>query len=259
MSPEREFESQVKSNIEKLGKDLDLQGLSRIWTREIIPYKYAYNFRWLGQPVIQTPQDIVAWQELIWQVKPDLIIETGIAHGGSLILSASILAMLDMEDALNNAISFDPRKSHRKVLGIDIDIREHNRIAIEKHPLSSRIQMIQGSSVDDAIIEQVHTIAKKHSRILICFDSNHSHEHVLAELQAYAPLVTVGSYCVVFDTGIEDIPEHLCFGRPWGKGNNPKTAVREFLKSHDEFEIDNEIEWKLLITSASDGWLKRVK
>ncbi len=259
MSYESEFELQVRSNIDRIGKDLDLQALSRIWIREIIPYKYAYNFRWLGQPIMQTPQDIVAWQELIWQIKPDLIIETGIAHGGSLILSASILTMLDMEDALNQTVPFDPRKSHRTVLGIDIDIREHNRIAIEKHPMACRIQMIQGSSVDKSIVDHVHEIAKDHSKILICFDSNHTHEHVLAELEAYAPLVSVGSYCVVFDTGIEDLPDHLCFGRPWGKGNNPKTAVWEFLKHHEEFEIDNEMEWKLLIHSAPDGWLKRVK
>jgi len=259
VSHESEFESQVRSNIERIGKDLDLQALSRIWIREIIPYKYAYNFRWLGQPIMQTPQDIVAWQELIWQIKPDLIIETGIAHGGSLILSASILTMLDMEDALNQTVPFDPRKSHRTVLGIDIDIREHNRIAIEKHPMAGRIQMIQGSSVDKSIVDHVHEIAKDHSKILICFDSNHTHEHVLAELEAYAPIVSVGSYCVVFDTGIEDLPDHLCSDRPWGKGNNPKTAVWEFLKNHDEFEIDKEIEWKLLIHSAPDGWLKRVK
>ena len=259
MSRESEFESQVLSNIERMGKDLDLQGLSRIWIREIIPYKYAYNFKWLGQPIMQTPQDIVAWQELIWQIKPDLIIETGIAHGGSLILSASMLAMLDMEDALYHAIPFDPRKSHRTVLGIDIDIREHNRIAIEKHPLAGRIHMIQGSSTDKEIVDQVYTIAKEHSKIMICLDSNHTHEHVLAELEAYAPLVSVGSYCVVFDTGIEDLPEHLCADRPWGKGNNPKTAVWEFLQHHDGFEIDKEIEWKLLIHSAPDGWLKRVK
>lgn len=259
MSHESEFESLVHSNIERMGKDLDLQGLSRIWIREIIPYKYAYNFRWLGQPILQTPQDIVAWQELIWQIKPDLIIETGIAHGGSLILSASMLAMLDMEDAIKNATPFDPRKSHRKVLGIDIDIRQHNRLAIEKHPMAGRIQMIQGSSTDKAIVDQVHAIAKEHSKILVFFDSDHTHKHVLAELEAYAPLVSVGSYCVVFDTGIEDLPDHLCSNRPWGKGNNPKTAVWEFLKSHNEFLIDKEMEWKLLIHSAPDGWLKRVK
>jgi len=259
MSPIKQFSDEVKVNIEGLGRDRDLQDLSRIWLRDTLKHRYTYNFSCLGRPIIQYPQDIVAMQELIWEVKPDLIIETGIAHGGSLILSASMLAMLDMFDAIEQGITLDPKKSSRKVLGIDIDIRTHNLEAIEAHPIASRIQMIQGSSVAPEIIEQVYQIAKDYNRILICLDSNHTHEHVLSELKAYAHLVSLGSYCVVFDTVIDDMPKEMFPDRSWGPGNNPKTAVWEYLKTHPSFEIDKSIQHKLLITVAPDGYLKRVK
>jgi len=220
--------------------------------------KYSYNFSWMGRPIIQYPQDMVAMQELIWAIKPDLIVETGIAHGGSLIFMASILAQLDMCEAIEAGTSFNPKESHRKVLGIDIDIRAHNRGAIEVHPLASRIEMIQGSSIAPEIVAQVHKIASNHKRILVCLDSNHTHEHVLAELQAYAPLTSVGSYCVVFDTIVEDLSAEMFPDRPWGPGDNPKTAVWEYLKTHSEFQIDESIQQKLLITVAPDGYLKRV-
>lgn len=226
---------------------------------ESILSKYSYNFSWMGRPIIQYPQDIVAMQELIWQIKPDLIIETGIAHGGSLILSASMLALLDMTDAIETNAMINPKQSYRKVLGIDIDIRAHNRVAIEAHPMATRIQMIEGSSIAPEIIEQVKEIAKSYQRILVCLDSNHTHEHVLEELKAYAPLTSVDSYCVVFDTIIEDLPDNMFPDRPWGVGNNPKTAVWEFLKNNDQFITDKEIENKLLITVAPDGYLKRVR
>ena len=197
-------------------------------------------------------------QELIWQIQPDLIIETGIAHGGSFILSASMLAMLDMADAITTTRSLNSTESQRKLLGIDIDIRSHNRAAIEAHPMASRIQMIQGSSIASEIIEQVRTIATGYRRILIFLDSNHTRDHVLAEFEAYAPLVSEGSYSVVFDTAVEDMPAYLFPNRPWGPGNNPKTAVWEYLKSHPEFQIDKELEHKLLITVAPDGYLKKI-
>ena len=252
-----QFQNDVLSNIKSLGDDKDIQALSRVWVREIARHRYAYNFFWLGRPIIQFPQDIVAMQELIWEIKPDLVIETGIAHGGSLIFSASMLAILDMCDAIEEKKSIDPSQSKRKVLGIDIDIRSHNREAIEAHPMASRIQMIQGSSISREIIDQVHSIAAQYSKILVCLDSNHAHEHVLEELKAYAPLVSNGSYCVVFDTLVEDMPKEMFPDRPWGPGNNPKTAVFEFLKSHPEFEIDKSIDHKLLISVAPDGFLKR--
>jgi cephalosporin hydroxylase len=220
--------------------------------------KYSYNFTWQSRPIIQYPQDIIAMQELIWSIKPDLIIETGIAHGGSLVFSASMLAQLDICDAIEAGISFNPKESGRKVLGIDIDIRAHNRAAIMAHPMASRIQMIQGSSISLEIIKQVKQVACNYNRILVCLDSNHTHKHVLAELEAYAPLTSVGSYCVVFDTIIEDLPAKMFPDRPWGPGDNPKTATWEYLKTHTEFEIDKSIQHKLLITVAPDGYLKRV-
>jgi cephalosporin hydroxylase len=252
-------EDEVRRNIERQGRDTDLRGLSKIWVREIIPYNYAHNFRHLGRPIIQAPQDIVAVQEIIWEQKPDLIIETGIAHGGSLVLSASMLALLDMADAIEKGAVFDPRQSNRKVVGVDIEIRPHNRLAIETHPMATRIQLVEGSSVAPDIIKQVHEAAAGFKRVMVCLDSNHTHAHVLAELSAYASLVSTNSYCIVFDTGIEDLPAHFYGDRPWGKGNNPKTAVWEFLRTHPEFEVDKGIEQKLLITSAPDGFLKRVR
>ncbi|MDP4835729.1 MAG: cephalosporin hydroxylase family protein, partial [Burkholderiales bacterium] len=212
----------------------------------------------LGRPIIQYPQDMVAMQELIWEVKPDLIIETGIAHGGSLIMSASMLGLLDMCEAIETGAVLNPKNSKRKVLGLDIDIRQHNREAIEAHPMSSRIQMIQGSSIAPEVIEQVKTVAKNYQRVLVCLDSNHTHDHVLAELEAYAPLTSVGSYCVVFDTIVEGMPKAMFPDRPWGPGDNPKTAVWEFLKTHAEFEIDKSLDHKLLISVAPDGYLKRI-
>lgn len=210
---------------------------------------YTYNFTWLGRPIIQFPQDIVAMQELIWKIKPDLIIETGIAHGGSLIFSASMLTLLEICGEIEKG----------EVLGIDIDIRAHNKAAIEAHPMSKKITMFQGSSIDEDMIKKVHEFAKRGKKILVCLDSNHTHEHVLAELKAYAPLVSVGSYCAVFDTIVEDLPDTLWNERPWGKGNNPKTAVWEYLKTNDDFIIDEQIDNKILITVAPDGYLKRIK
>jgi cephalosporin hydroxylase len=259
MKRHEEFQKEVQANIASLGQDKDLQALSRIWVREISPHKWAYNFTWFGRPAIQFPNDAWAMQELIWTIKPDLIIETGIAHGGSLIFSASMLAMLDMCDAIESGETLNPKISKRKILGIDIDIREHNREAIEAHPLSSRIQMIQGSSIATETIGKVHEIASNYKCVLVCLDSNHTHEHVLAELNAYASLTSIGSYCVVFDTLIEDMPDDLTSDRPWGRGNNPKTAVWEYLKSNKQFEIDTDIHNKLLITVAPDGYLKRMR
>jgi cephalosporin hydroxylase len=257
MNPIEQFKIQVAENISQIGLDKDVQALSRIWSRETIPYGYTYNFSFLGRPIIQYPQDMVAIQELIWKVKPDLIIETGIAHGGSLIMSASMLALLDMCEAIESGTVLNPKITKRKVLGLDIDIRHHNREAIEAHPMSSRIQMIQGSSIAPEVIAQVKTVAKNHQRVLVCLDSNHTHDHVLAELEAYAPLTSVGSYCVVMDTAIEDMPKEMFPDRPWGPGDNPKTAVWEYLESHPEFEIDKSIQHKLMITVAPDGYLKR--
>ena len=275
MKPSRNNDAIVKFSVEcnervasYIGGDISNAAFN-FMRASTIP-KYSYNFSWLSRPIIQYPQDMVAMQELIWQVKPDLIIETGIAHGGSLILSASMLALIDYCEAAETGKTLDPKASRRRVLGLDIDIRAHNRAAIEAHPLAHKIDMIQGSSIAPEIIAQVHEYAKGYERILVCLDSNHTHEHVLAELEAYAPLVSPDSYCVVFDTIIEDMPDDMFPDRPWGKGNNPKTAVWEYLRRLKEegrtaadgaplhFEIDKIIENKLLITVAPDGYLHRI-
>lgn len=248
MSEYQKFKQECAEEIEALGQDKELAGLTRQWMDRANQGKYSYHFEWLGRPIIQYPQDIVAMQELIWAVQPDLIIETGIAHGGSLIFSASMLAL--------NAACGGPQDA--RVLGLDIDIRAHNRAAIEAHPLANRITMIQGSSIAPEIIAQVHQFAANYKRILVCLDSNHTHDHVLAELEAYAQLTSVGSYCVVFDTVIEDMPADMFPNRPWGPGNNPKTALRAWIAKHPEFVVDRSIEHKLLATVAPEGFLKRV-
>ena len=251
------FAAECDAEIRAQALDSNVNSMSLDWLIGTSKFKYSYHFKFLGLPLIQYPQDMVAVQELVWSIKPDLIIETGIAHGGSLILSASMLALLDMTDAIGEGRQIDPRVSSRKVLGIDIDIRAHNRAAIEAHPMASRIEMIQGSSIAPDIIEKVHAFAKNYKRIMVCLDSNHTHAHVSEELKAYAALTSKGSYCIVFDTIIEDMPEDAFPDRPWGPGDNPKTAVWEFLKSHPEFEIDNKIHDKFQITVAPDGYLRR--
>jgi cephalosporin hydroxylase len=248
-NPTFEFTKSISDRALNNSYSKDMLKFSSAFMQISVQQKYSYNFQWQGRPIIQYPQDVLAMQELIWSVKPDLIIETGIAHGGSLIFSASMLEL--------NATCGGSQNG--EVLGIDIDIRQHNREAIEAHPLFKRISMIEGSSIAPEVVKQVKVkVADKH-KVLVCLDSNHTHEHVLAELEAYANLVTPGSYCVVFDTIIEDLPDDLFPDRPWGKGNNPKTAVWEFLKTHPEFEIDKSIQNKLLITVAPDGYLKRVE
>jgi cephalosporin hydroxylase len=238
------FDERNKKFIKTMSKDKEFKKISQQWFDTSLKYEYSYHFTWLGRPIIQYPQDILAIQEIIWKAKPDLIIETGIAHGGSLILSASILELL----------------GNGHVLGIDIDIRKDNKNKIEKHPMFKRITMIQGSSIDKKIIKKVHEFSKDKKKIMIILDSNHTHKHVLEELKAYSSLVTKNSYLVVFDTIIEDLPEELINKqRPWGIGNNPKTAVHEFLKKNKRFKIDKKIEDKLSFTVAPCGYLKCIK
>ena len=243
---DKKFEKRNRTFIKKLGKNQSLKKLSNKWMMESSLDEYSYHFKWFGLPIIQFPQDIIALQEIIWRIKPDLIIETGIARGGSLIFSASMLELL----------------GKGSVLGIDIVIRKQNKKNILKHPLSKRIKMIEGSSIDENVISKVYKIAEKNKKILVILDSNHSHTHVLSELNAYSKLVKKGSYLIVFDTRIDDIPKKyskkLMKGN-WSKGDNPKTAVHEFLKENNRFKIDKEIEDKLLITVAPDGFLRCVK
>ncbi len=254
-----EFEKEVERNLRGIGEDASFLAQTREWVKACLKHNYTHNYSWMGRPVIQVPQDTCGLQQIIWEVKPDLIIETGIAHGGSLVFSASMLALLDYAEAVERSTVLNPVQPARKVLGIDICIRPHNRAALDVHPMRSRIEMIEGSSIDAEVIAQVKRYAADYKRIMVFLDSNHTHDHVLAELEAYAPLVTVGSYCVVMDTGVEDLPDGFVTNRPWGKGNNPKTAVRDYVKRHPEFSADKMLEWKLAITAAEDGYLKRLR
>jgi cephalosporin hydroxylase len=243
MNEIEKFQLECKNNIEAQGKNEKLKVATAEFLKESIDSRYSYNFKWMGRPIIQYPQDMVIMQELIWDVKPDLIIETGIAHGGSLIFYASMLELIGKGE----------------ILGVDIDIREHNKKAILAHPMAKRIKMLQGSAIDPAIVAQVkdYTIGKQ--TVMVLFDSNHSHDHVLEELNLYSDLTTVGSYCVVFDTVVEDLSKGKYSDRPWDVGSNPKTAVFEFLKTNNNFIIDKAIDNKILISVAPDGYLKRIK
>jgi len=243
---DKTFEKTNKKNIALMNKNNNFKKLTKSWIKFSEKYQYSYHFSWMGRPIIQYPQDIVALQEIIWKVKPELIIETGIARGGSLIFSASMLQLI----------------GKGTVVGIDIDIRKQNKISIEKHPMFKRIKMIEGSSIDKKVIKKVHQLAKNKKRILVILDSNHSHEHVLEELKLYSPLVKKNSYLIVFDTVIEDISNSTISShqkRPWGKGNNPKTAVKQFLKSNTRFVNEKEIENKLIITVGPCGYLKCIR
>jgi cephalosporin hydroxylase len=244
MSEVAKFLEEVSGNIARLKGATDLQQRSREWLRDVGPFKYSYNFTWLGRPIIQVAQDVMAMQELIWSIRPELIVETGVAHGGSLIFHASMLELIG---------------NTGRVLGIDIDIREHNRKALTEHPMFKRIDLLQGSSIDENVVSQVHERARGKRPCLVVLDSNHTHDHVLAELRAYSSLVTSGSYLVVFDTAIEDLPADAIKDRPWGPGNSPRSAVRAFLKESDRFVVDDDIDAKLLISVAPGGYLRCVK
>lgn len=251
MNPLELFENERQVNLARQRDSADVQQLTQRWIGHPDLKTYSYNFNWLGRPVIQYPQDLIAMQELLFTIQPDCIIETGIAHGGSLIFYASLLEL--------NALCGGPKQAC--VYGVDIDIREHNREAIEAHPLYSRgrIHMLQGSSVTPEMIKKIHEVASGHSKILVVLDSNHTHAHVLAELEAYAQLVTPGSYCVVFDTIVARMPENAYPDRPWNIHDNPMTAVQAWLPQHPEFEIDAEMDSKLLISVAPSGYLRRTR
>jgi len=236
----KEFEEKNAEMIAQMNQDKALRRLSDDWLKATVPYQYTYHFTWMGRPIIQLPQDIIAVQELIWRVKPKWIVETGVAHGGSLVFLASMMELIG---------------NGGHVVGIDIDIRMHNRAAIEAHPMAKRIDLIQGSSIDEAIVRQVRDRVRE-GPVMVILDSNHTHEHVLRELQMYSPLVTKGSYLLVMDTAVEDLPKDFFPDRPWGPGDNPKTAVREFLAANRRFEVDREPENKLLLTVAPEGFLK---
>jgi cephalosporin hydroxylase len=241
MDPIEQFKQERRQAVSEMIKDEELRRKSIDWMIHADQYKYSYNFTWLGRPIIKLPADIIAFQEIIWNVKPDLIIETGIAHGGSIIFSASMLEILGKGE----------------VVAVDIDIREHNRRVIEEHPMMKRITMIQGSSIDPVIIDQIREKTLGKERVMVFLDSLHTHDHVLAELRAYWQFVTPGSYIVLPDTFIELFPKDYFKDRPWDVGNNPMTALRAFLEENDHFKVDHEISDKLLISEGIDAYLKR--
>ena len=263
----KEFQQECEEEIDIQGNNLELRAKSMDWLINANSNKYSYHFRWMDRPIIQYPQDIQMMQELIMKVRPDLIIETGIAHGGSIIFSASMLALLDLHESIEKKETYNFSESKRKVLALDIDIREHNKAEILMNPFSNYIEMWEGSSVDTGIINKVKSFVEDYKKIMIFLDSNHTHDHVLEELKAYANLVSVGSYVVVFDTIIEHLPQDLlpnesdpstAEARTYTKGNSPMTAVKEFLKTNSNFEIDKAIDNKLLISVAPEGYLKRI-
>lgn len=239
-----EFDQRNRDFIARMIGEESLKNDTARWFRTASRFEYSYHFKWLGRPIIQFPQDIVALQEIIWEIRPSVIVETGVARGGSLVLSASLLELLG-GDGL--------------VVGIDIDIREHNRLEIERHPFASRIKLIAGSSVSEEVISQVRSLTAGRSPVLVILDSNHTHEHVFRELELYAPLVTKGSYLVVFDTVIEQMPADFVQDRPWGPSNNPQTALNAYLRTTDRFSVDEQISAKLQISAAPGGYLRCIK
>lgn len=243
------FQQEKEQNIRAMTQDSNTNNVRKAFMDHVGKYKYGYYSTWMGRPIIQLPQDMIALQELVMTVQPDLIIETGIAHGGSIIYSASLLALLDI---------YSPVKDlKREVVGIDIEIRPHNRKAIEEHAMYERITMLEGSSVAQEILKQVKEIAMKHKKVMVLLDSCHTHEHVLNELREYAPLVSKGSYIVVYDTAVEFVDASYS-DRPWGKGNNLYTAVQSFLQENNQYELDINIENKYVLTSCPGGWLKKI-
>lgn len=244
MNPIEQFERERCERIASYSENPRINDAGREFLLETLRSKYSYNFSWMGRPIIQYPQDIIALQEIIWRIRPDCIIETGIAHGGSAIFLASMLHLLG-EDGI--------------VVGIDVDIRQHNRTEIENHPMYNRITLVEGSSTDSTVVERVKRIADARKRVMLCLDSDHTHQHVLDELRHYAPMVSVGSYCVVFDGIIEMVSDGFFENRSWGPGNSPYSAVRAFLDENDDFQVDQEIENKLVVTAAPSGYLKRMQ
>jgi len=252
-----QFRNDRAATLEAYGHDADLRNLSRDWLQQTMQKRYVYNFDWLGRPIIQYPHDMQALQEIIWRTRPDVIIETGVAHGGSLMLSAGLLTLLDYADAVAEGTVLDPQKPGRRVIGVDIEIRPHSRADLEAHAMASRLVLIEGSSIASETVQRVADAVGDAKRVMVCLDSMHTHDHVVAELNAYAPLVTSGCYCIVFDCFVEDMPRGFFANRPWDVGNSPKTAVHAWLAGRQDFEIDRDMATKLLVTAAPDGFLRR--
>lgn len=225
-------------------KDKDVKALEKSgleWAKICSENHLSYEIEWLGVPVIQTAEDLVLLQEVIFKVQPDVILEIGIAHGGGMIFEASLLELF----------------GHGKVIGVDVDIREHNRKVLEAHPLSKRIELIQGSSIAPETIDEIKKRIPENSKILVCLDSDHTKPHVLKELELYKEFVSIGSYIVVFDAISSDLAK-LGAAKEIYINNGPAEAINEFLEKDDSFQIDKEFN-KLYSSHNQDGYLKRIK
>lgn len=241
---DHEFEERNKRMVESMSADPELKSVTAEWLQRSFAYEYSYHFEWMGIPIIQYPQDIVSVQEIVWRTQPAVVVETGVARGGSMVLYASLLSLLG---------------GRRKVIGIDVDIRPHNRAGLKAHPTAGMITLVEGSSVDPRTISRVREEIGSLDPVMVVLDSNHTAEHVLQELNLYGPMVSPGCYMIVFDTLIEELPDRLSADRPWGRGNNPLTAIQAFLETASErFEVDHLVSDRLLITAARDGYLRRL-
>ncbi len=245
MNPIKKFFKERSLDIKKMNSDKYFKELTMKWIKKSIKYKYVYNFTWMGRPIIKYPNDMIVMQEIFWEVKPDLVIETGIAHGGSIIYSASLLKMMGIK--------------RFKVIGIDIDIRAHNLKEINRSSMRKYIKMFEGSSVDEKITKKIFTYAKKFKKILVILDSNHTHDHVSRELEIYSKLVSKDSYIILPDTYIGYLPNNTFPNRPWTKNDNPMTALQAFLKKNKKFKIDKYKSSKSMITEAMNGYVKKYK
>lgn len=227
-----------------LGKDKVVFDASTNFMLKLDPYDYSYLWTWMGVPIIQMPADVLATQEVIWATQPDIIIETGVARGGSVLFMASLLQLL----------------GKGQVIGVDIDIRAHNRDTIENHPMSHRVTLVEGGSTAPETLAAVKALIPEGARVMVILDSDHSRDHVLAECLAYAPLVTEGCYMVVADTMIGHVDESDAprkRSKLWFKGNEPLTALRMFLSENASFEVDEVLNGKLVVSSSPGGYIRR--
>lgn len=242
--PVAEFFEERRVDIEKMGQDEELRALSLEWMVKADKYKYTYNYTWMGRPIIKFPSDIVAQQEIMWRTRPDLIIETGIAHGGSIAFSASMQQMMGIENA--------------EVVAVDIDIREHNRKEIESHPMFPHITMYEGDSTSNELVEKVRKHTDEKKSVMVILDSNHTEDHVYRELVRYADFVTPGNYLLLPDTFIEFFPKGYYDNRPWDVGDNPHSAMKRFVAERDDYRIDKAMTNKLMICEGIEGYLQRI-
>ncbi|NGQ89451.1 cephalosporin hydroxylase [Rhodobacter sp. HX-7-19] len=227
-----------------LGKDKEVFDASTNFMLKLDPYDYSYLWTWMGVPIIQMPADILATQEVIWATQPDIIIETGVARGGSVLFMASLLQLI----------------GKGQVIGVDIDIRAHNRDTIENHPMSHRVTLVEGGSTAPETLAAVKALIPEGARVMVILDSDHSRDHVLAECRAYAPLVTEGCYMVVADTMIGHVDESDAprkRSKLWFKGNEPLTALRMFLSENASFEVDEVLNGKLVLSSSPGGYIRK--